>query len=188
MAAERQPGLMTAEDFEKFVGKPDRRYELIDGEVVEMSPTGGLHGQVTVRATIRLARHVEPRNLGIVYAAETGFIVSRSPDRVRAPDVAFVARERLPSGRSPEGFVPLAPDFIVEVVSPGDTPSEIRDRIDTWLAHGVLVAWAVYPKSQVVFIHRSGGQVERRSGNDELDAETAVPGFRCKVSDLIPEG
>lgn len=186
VATEAKPQRMTIEEFEQFTGEPDKRYELVDGEIVEMSPPGGVHGETSLEAGAILRNYVRPKNLGVVYAAETGFIVRREPQLVRAPDVAFVARERLPEGRSPEGYVPLAPDFVVEVVSPNDSAKDVQARIDTWLKAGVKNLWAVYPATRVVMIHRGLDRIDRKSGDEELDAEPAVPGFRCKVSDLFP--
>jgi len=79
----------------------------------------------------------------------------------------------------------LAPDFVVEVVSPNDTARDVEERIDTWLQFGTLVAWALYPP-RTVYIYRGLDRVERRSADDELDAEPTLPGFRCRVSDLFP--
>lgn len=133
MATESQTRTMTAEEFESFVGEPGKCWELVDGEVVEMSPPGGVHGEISLEAGALLRNYVRPRNLGVVYTAETGFILRRDPDLVRAPDVAFVDRNRLPRGRSLEGYVPVAPDVVVEVVSPHDGASDVQSRIDTWL-------------------------------------------------------
>lgn len=176
--------LVTAEDLLKLPRSRDRRYELLDGELIEIAPTGYLHGQIVGRATTKIGGFVEVNQLGDVLGAETGFLLRRNPDRVRAPDVAFVAAGRLPPGPTPTGYVETIPDFVVEVISPSDSASEFQERVDEWLDAGVKVLWAVFP-SRSVFIWRSRGQVERRSGNDELDAEPALPGFRWKVSDLF---
>jgi Uma2 family endonuclease len=178
---------MTAEDLLAFVGKPDKRYELVKGELIEMSPPGGEHGEAAMEAGALIRNFVRPRNLGRVYAAETGFRLQSSPDLVRAPDVAFVARGRLPAGRSPQGYLPLAPDFVVEVVSPNDTASEVLTRVSEWLQAGTAVVWAVYPSNVTTLIFRGLDRIERRSADEELDAEPVLPGFRCKVRDLFPE-
>src|SRR5687768_4747230 len=91
------------------------RRELVHGELREMPPAGGEHGRVIVRLTWRLGQHVETRGLGAVLGADTGFWLERDPDTVRAPDIAFVARES--SARTP-GFIEGPPDLAVEVVSP----------------------------------------------------------------------
>lgn len=187
MATESTTKPMTAEEFQCFIGEPDKRYELVDGELIEMSPPGGEHGETALEVGAIIRNFVRPRNLGRVYAAETGFRLRTSPDLVRAPDVAFVARGRLPTGRSPQGYLPLAPDFVVEVVSPNDTASEIFDRVDDWLRAGTSVVWAVYPSKTMTLIFRGLDRIDRRSADAELDAEPVLPGFRCKVRDLFPE-
>ncbi|MGH2460351.1 MAG: Uma2 family endonuclease [Chloroflexota bacterium] len=189
MAIEEKARLMSAEDLLCFTGDPAKRYELADGEVIEMSPPGGEHGKVTMGAGALVFGFARQRQLGTVYAAETGFLIQRSPDRVRAPDVAFVARDRLPEGHSPPGYVPLAPDFVVEVVSPNDSALDVQARVDEWLKAGTQIAWTVYPGIRTVLVFRGLGQIERKSADDdELDAEPVLPGFRCKVRDLFPEG
>ena len=79
----------------------------------------------------RLAQYVEEHDLGAVYAAETGFILARNPDTVRAPDVAFVSRERLRAAAAAPGYWPGPPDLAVEVVSPSDTFSEMEGKLDS---------------------------------------------------------
>jgi Uma2 family endonuclease len=177
---------MSAEEFLRFRGEPGKRYELVDGELVEMSPPGGVHGEISLEIGALVRNFVRPLGLGVVYAAETGFLLRRNPDQVRAPDVAFVTRSRLPEGRSPEGWIPPAPDFAVEVVSPNDTAAEAQERVDDWLNAGTQVVWLVYPSKRNVMIFCGLDRVERRSGDDELDAEPVLPGFRCKLSERFP--
>lgn len=148
----------------------------------------GVHGQITFRAGYLLGQYVEPRHLGVIFAAETGVILGSSPPVVRAPDLAFIASGRLTEAGIPDGYVPIAPDFVVEVVSPHDSASDVQSRIDTWLRAGVKVAWVIYPASQAVLVYRGMDRIERRSGDEELGAESAIPGFRCKAGDLFPGG
>jgi Uma2 family endonuclease len=112
--------LKTAED---LFGMPDdgMRRELVAGELRELAPSGNEHGRVTMRFSSPLALHVDELGLGAVYAAETGFLLARDPDTVRAPDIAFPRRDRLSIAPSERGYSPGAPDLAVEVISPGDT-------------------------------------------------------------------
>src|SRR5215210_9215561 len=104
---------------EELLAMPDDgfRYELVGGELRRMAPAGHHHGRLTVNVTIPLGQHVREHGLGSVYAAETGFLLARDPDMVRAPDVAFVRRERLTAPRDTTSYFPGAPDLAVEVVS-----------------------------------------------------------------------
>ena len=109
----------TAEDLQ-HLPSTEQRMELVKGKVYELAPAGGRHGSVAMRIANRLANYVNERHLGEVFAAETGFILRRDPDTVRAPDAAFVAAGRLPAGDLPAGYPELAPDLVVEVRSPSD--------------------------------------------------------------------
>ena len=105
-----------------------KRAELVGGGLVVMAPAGGRHGEVAHTLALFIGNHVRKRNLGRVFAAETGFVLRRDPDTVRAPDVAFVAAERLQAEETPAGFLESAPDLAIEVVSPGDAATAVRDK------------------------------------------------------------
>lgn len=161
------------------------RYELVKGELKKMSPAGSEHGAIIVKITIRLGHYVESNNLGVCFGAETGFKISTDPDTVRAPDVAFISRERIPEGGIPKKFWPGAPDLAVEVLSPGDSLEEVEEKVEDWLTAGTRAVWIVSPKRRSVTIYRSMTDVTRLSENDELEGESVVPGFRCKVSEIF---
>lgn len=186
MALPKSQG-MTAEELLQFSGEPGKRYELVDGELIEMAPAGAEHGSIAHRISRILGNYVFAHDLGDMYAAETGFLIRRSPDTLRAPDISFVSKERIPGGHNPEGYLKLAPDFVAEVVSPNDTAREIQQRIDEWLQAGASVVMVVYPESKTVFLWRGLNVVERRSVDEELSLEPTIPGFRCPVAELFPE-
>lgn len=129
-----------------------KRYELVKGELREMAPTGGRHGRVAIRLGGRLNSYVDEHNLGEVFAAETGFRLSKDPDTVRAPDVAFVARGRLPEEGLPAGYPEIAPDLVVEVLSPSDA------AVEDWLEAGVKLVWVVYPDTAPLMMCMSCGK------------------------------
>ena len=112
------------------------RYELVKGELRRMSPSGGEHGATVVNITLLLGQHVKADKLGICFGAETGFKIASDPDTVRAPDVAFIRRERIPESGLPRKFWPGAPDLAVEVLSPGDTRREVDEKVADWLEAG----------------------------------------------------
>src|SRR5215216_108966 len=145
------------------------RYELVKGELRKMSPAGSEHGAIVVNVTLLLGPHVKSNGLGVCFGAETGFKIASDPDTVRAPDLAFVSRERIPEGGVPKKFWDGAPDLAVEVVSPGDTFSEVEEKVEEWLAAGARAVWVLNPKRRGVSVYRSMTDVMRLAEGDELD-------------------
>lgn len=174
----------TAEDLMRLSSE-GKRYELVKGELVEMAPTGGRHGRVSSRIDRRLGHFVEQHGLGELFAAETGFRLSRNPDTVRAPDVAFVARDRLPSADLPVGFPELAPDLVVEVLSPSDTAVQVQAKVEEWLRAGVRLVWVAYPDTRSVVVYRSLSEVTVLGEGDDLQGDPVLPGFSCPVSEIF---
>ena len=181
----RRP-LMTAEQLFEL---PDEGYcsELVEGEIIRMTPAGGTHGIVAMRVGALLSEFVEAHRLGVCFAAETGFILQRDPDTVRAPDVAFVAAGRVPKTGIPTFYWPFAPDLAVEVLSPWDRPAEVRRKVDEYLAAGTRLVWIVDPAAHTVHVHQSPGSVHVLRHDDELDGGDVLPGFRCAVKRLFPQ-
>ena len=175
---------LTAEDF-FFLDLHDVRSELVQGEVVRMSPAGGEHGVVAMRIGARLLAFVEAYDLGVVCAAETGFLVDRNPDTVRAPDAAFVSKERMGDERPPKKFWPFAPDLAVEGVSPSETAESIQERVREWFAAGTRGVWLLYPSLSAVHVYRSPTNVRILQKGDILSGDDVLPCFTCAVGDLF---
>jgi Uma2 family endonuclease len=161
------------------------RYELVKGELRKMSPAGSEHGAIIVNITLLLGQYVKANSLGVCFGAETGFKIASDPDTVRAPDVAFVRRERIPESGITKKFWPGAPDLAVEVLSPGDSLEEVEEKVEDWLSAGTRAVWVVSPKRRGVTVYRSMTDVTRLSEADELDGGDVVQGFRCKVSEIF---
>lgn len=180
-------GAKTATTAEELLALPDtgKRYELVRGDLKEMTPAGARHGTVAMRLASRLDRHAEESQLGVVLAAETGFRISRDPDTVRAPDVSFVARERIPPGGPPEGYWELVPDLAVEVVSPNDTAAEVQSKVQMWLESGVRLVWVVYPHNRSVVAHESLREITTLTADDALSGGDTAPGFQCSVAEIF---
>ena len=162
-----------------------KRTELVGGGLVVMAPAGGRHGQVAHTLALFIGVHVRNRSLGRVFAAETGFVLRRDPDTVRAPDVAFVARGRLGVEETPAGFLELAPDLAVEVVSPGDSTAAIRDKVRDWLDAGTRLVWVVRPRTRSVDVHRPGRPAETLRDGDVLEGGSVLGDFAVPVRDLF---
>lgn len=184
MSAPTTAAAVTAEQLEAL---PDdgQRHELVRGQLRTMSPEGFRHGRVALRIASRLERHVEEHSLGVAVAAETGFRISRSPDTVRAPDAAFVGRDRLPPPEEQVGFLDVAPDLVVEVVSPSDRAGDVLEKTRQWLAAGVLLVWVVHPEQRLVLVHGAGEPVQEVGTDGDLDGGEVLPGLRLPIAELL---
>ena len=162
-----------------------QRYELIRGELNAISPAGARHGRIVNTITFLLTQHVRQHQLGVVYAAETGFKLEENPDTVRAADAAFVDRQRLPSEGEPEGYWAIAPDLVVEVVSPSDSAPMVQSKAVDWLSAGCRLVWIVYPDDQTITEYRSFEDVRILTSGGTLEGGDVLPGFSCPVSEIF---
>jgi Uma2 family endonuclease len=159
------------------------RCELVRGELRMMIPPFAEHGRVAMNLGALIANHVKAQGLGTAYAAETGFLLARDPDTVRAPDVAFVGADRDPT---PErGYYPGAPDLAVEVLSPDDRPGYVRDKVAEWLEAGALAVWVVDPRRQTVTVHTAHEAPAVLSRTDTLRGGDVLPGFAIEVGEIF---
>lgn len=177
------PVLMSAEDLLRL-NLPDKRTELVRGVLVVREPAGGRHGRIAADITRLLGEHVARAGLGTVYAAETGFTLARNPDTVRAPDVGFIRRERL-LHPEPDGFPDLAPDLVVEVLSPHDRPAEVLAKVADWLSAGVRLVWVIDPTRRHARVYRTDGSDFGVAETEALAGEDVVPGFTLPLSRIL---
>ncbi len=153
------------------------RYELVRGILKKMSPAGSKHGKVAMNMAAPLDHYVRKNALGIVYAAETGFRIGSNPDTVRAPDVAFVARERAEEVGDIEGFLPFAPDLAIEVVSPSESYNEVEEKVFEWLDAGCRMVVVVNSRKKRLSVYRSRADIKILTEEDSLSGEDVVPGW-----------
>src|SRR5438034_9910467 len=175
--------LMTAEEL-LAANVTDKRTELVRGVLVVREPAGGRHGRAVMKLAIRLGVHVEREGAGHLFAAETGFTLFRGPDTVRAPDIAFVRRERLPDP-IPIGFPELAPDLVVEVLSPNDRPGETLAKVGDWLEAGARLVWLIDPERRIARVYRPDGSESTIAADGQLDGEDVLPGFACSLAGIF---
>jgi len=152
-----------------------------------MSAAGKWHGAVAMRIGTRLFLFVEDHDLGMVFAAETGFVLARNPDTVLAADVSFVRKERL-TDITARGFFEGHPDLAVEVLSPDDTKAKVREKAACWLEHGTRLLWTVDPRTQRATVHHPQRAARVLDVGDVLDGEDVLPGLRLPLADLWPRG
>jgi Uma2 family endonuclease len=176
---------MTAEELLHYSHEPFRT-ELIRGRLVEMEPAGALHGAAAARICRLLANHVMTRGLGEVFGAETGYVLEKDPDTVRAPDASFVTQERIDAiGGIPSEFFPGPPDLAFEVTSPRDRRGEVESKTRSWLEAGTCAVVVIDPRHRVATIHRSHGTPQSYSGEEGLDFDDILPGFAPTVDELL---
>lgn len=167
------------------MSQDDLRRELDNGVLVMMAPVGGEHGDIAATITDMLRQYVMHHKLGRVYTSDAGFILTRNPDTVLAPDVAFVRRERLPGGRSPSGFLPFSPDLAVEILSPGDSIARTEAKIQRYLDAGTHVAWLVNPRTRTVVEYQRGKPASIHHEQDVLTAATLFADLALPVCDIF---
>jgi Uma2 family endonuclease len=177
---------LTPDDLWKL-GEGDTRRELVDGEVLEMAPAGGVHGDVTSRICRRMAEHVAGDGSGKVLVGDVGFVLelARDRDRVRAPDIAFVSTARLPEGRLPEGFIRGAPDVAVEVLSPSDNSVDVQQKVRDYLDAGARLVWVIAPAARTATVYRADGSARLLREGEGLDGEDVLPHLLIPLSSLF---
>ncbi len=175
--------LMTADELLRMPSDGNR-YELIRGNLKSMPLRGGFHGKQAGSIQGSLGTHARANGLGVVYAAETGFLLETNPDLVLAPDVAFIRRERQHLGDTAR-YIPIAPDLAVEVISPSDRLTQVHEKALEWLAHGVRMVIVVNPRNRTVQVYRSPTDIATLTEADTLDGGDVVPGWRMAVADIF---
>ena len=175
--------LVTAE---VFAGMGDiGACELIEGEIVKMTPAGEEHGEIAATVCILLGAHVRSLNLGKVCTCDTGILMHSDPDTVRTPDVLFVSTEKAGTGQRRRGFLTFPPDLVVEVVSPDDRWVSITEKVAQYLDFGVPLVWVVDPRNEEVRVHETRDRVQIVGRGQELTGGGVVPGFSCKVDEIF---
>ncbi len=171
----------------QLIALPDdgKRHELIRGELITMAPASAPHGGVTDRIGRRIGNFVEANNLGETYAAETGIFIEHDPDTVRAPDYAFISRQRIAGAPATDGYSEIIPDLVVEVVAGDYRAAAVDAKTQMWLDAGVRLVLVAYVRSLEIAAHHDDGSVQRFGAGDTLTCEPVLPGFACAVDDIF---
>jgi Uma2 family endonuclease len=180
---EHSGALMTAEQL-LTLDLPNRSTELVRGRLVVREPPSTYHGRIQSTLNILVGSFVLEHRLGAVFGQDTGFKIASDPDTVRAPDLAFVHRDRVAQiGR--RGYAALAPDLAAEILSPDDRPGEVLRKVGEWLEAGVSLVWVIDPERRTAAVYRPDGSVTGVAAAGDLEGESVLPGFRCSLAKLF---
>lgn len=161
------------------------RRELVDGELRVMAPAGAEHGRVAAAVGALLSAHVRETGSGVTFAAETGFVVTRDPDTVLAPDAAFVNRRSAEDIGATDAYWPAPPDLAVEVKSPRDSQLDLEKKARRWLEAGSVAVLVLDPAARTATTYRRSAASQTHSEDEALDLSDAVPGWRVVVGELF---
>lgn len=177
------PSFMTVEEFETYPF-PEGKVELVRGEPRVMLPAAAPHAVVGSNLLRMLLPFVYERGLGRVFGDGLGYRLSL-PHTVRNPDASFVRASRLPPHGVTRGFLNLAPDLVVEILSPSETASDLEEKIDDYQTCGTPLIWVMHPERRTVRVITLDGQSRLLRSGDVLDGGDVIPGFSCPVSKLF---
>ena len=170
---------------DEFLRLPDSvAYELIDGHLAErnVSETSSLVGARIIRL---LGNAAEVTGEAYVYGSDLTYdCFPNEGDRMRRADVSLIRKNRLEAFSDP-GYMPIAADLVVEVLSPNDEAYDVNKKVEAYLAADFGLVWVVDPETKIVFIHRADGSIAKLQEADEINGETALPSFRCKVAEFF---
>lgn len=186
MSTITQGRLLTAEEFARLPQPEDgSQQELVKGVVVTMPPPSFYHGLCCNRIGRKLGNFVDEGRLGFVTNNDSGVILARAPDTVRGPDLAFWRRERMPEPQR-TGYPDIAPDLVVEVLSPSDVFPQILRKVQQYLRAGTQEVWVVVPEDRSVTVCRPGQEQVILGNGETLSGGEVLPGFSCPVGELFP--
>ena len=158
--------------------------ELVEGKIVAMSPTGYKHGGVEANISAALLSFVRERDLGRVYSGEVGIYTRRNPDTIRAADVLFISHTRYGQVKS-RAFLDVAPELVVEVLSPNDSWTEVTQKLREYFDIGVNLVWIADPKVRAIYAYHALTDVREFLEDDKLPGDAVLPGFSVLVGELF---
>ncbi len=176
--------LITCEEFEKLAPTLGS-CELIDGEVVPLAPGGFDHGYCSVNFVLQIANFVKRKKLGWVLTNETGVKIRENLPRVRGADVLFISYQRIPRNKTPQGFLGVAPELIVEVVGIDRSWKDLEEKVEDYHAIGVDMVWVADPHTRTVKLFPLGGEPKIVHDGELLDGGTILPGFSVPIAEFF---
>jgi len=163
----------------------DRVSEAIDGEPRERM-MGAKAGRIAVLVARLLENYANPIQAGQAFGSDCGYQIFRhAPKLVRYPDVSFVRKGRLPDDEPPDENLKVVPDLVVEIVSPNDLAENVETRVTDFVRAGVPLIWVIYPSTRCVRVLKQGASSPILFETDELQGGDVLPGFSCRVSEVL---
>jgi Uma2 family endonuclease len=159
--------------------------ELVDGRIVPMSPTNPDHGRIEMNVAAELRGFARGQNLGIVMTGEVGIFTRWNPDRVRGADVVFISHVQYERRTKTRGFLDVAPELVVEILSPENRHVDMREKVREYLAIGVRLVLVVDPDTRTIAAHRPDGTVLRYREGDVVPCDEVLPGFGLPVAAAV---
>jgi Uma2 family endonuclease len=181
---------MTVAEFRTFTELPENRdkdFELLEGEVIEVPSPKEIHAWIVGEIAFLLRLFLRTQGIeGTVYHDNLDFVLSQNI--VLKPDVSYTSAARKPKLLD---YPVVAPDLVVEVVSPSNTLEEFEAKMKNYFEHGTQVVWLVYPKTRTIHVYVRGEILEKPTmfiltTDDTITGGDALPGFTAKVSDFFP--
>jgi Uma2 family endonuclease len=156
------------------------KYELVDGRLKEV-PTEFSHDAIGINLILMLGPSA--RGLGFMSSGQAGFRMADG--NVRAPDISYTRKERIPGGRPPRSFGVVAPDLCVEIISPSEKQTDMVRKVREYFDGGAEQVWHVFPERQEVIVFTSPTETRALDTGDTLDVGDLLPGFSCRVGDIF---
>jgi len=163
------------------------RCELIEGRIVKMPPPKNKHGRFEAKLSLLIGNFVNQHQLGHTFVGETGVYIRRNPDTVRGMDVAFVSHARWAQQRDKDDYLEVAPDLIVEILSPDDRWPAVNRKLRDYFAIGVRLVWVVDPEERIIYVHHSVADIRELTEQDTLTGDDVLPGFSVPVAEVFAE-
>jgi len=159
--------------------------ELVRGKVIPLAPPKPQHGVIAFEVALALGNFVRQRKLGTMLINDAGIFIERNPDTVRGPDVSFISAARAPTKEGLTKYMEVAPELCVEIISPTDRWAEITEKVDMYLAMGVVLVWVVDPEFRKAHVYRRGREPLVVVGAGALEGEDVLPGFSLPLADVF---